>query len=699
MTAIYYLSLLNALICVGLAIFVFSRNPKLLVNRSFALGMVALAFEEFGHYKILAFQEPHEALFWFKLLILGHIGGGPIWLLFSLIFARSNSREILLKWRISLILVTIVSTVFMVVLATGALFREVFFTSDQILGFPLNNWDYSFYIFRLIVLVMILINLENTFRASFGPKRWQIKYFFLGLGALFAFWIYLISQHLLFSFVDTKVFIINSAVLLILLGLITFTLVWRRILDVDVFVSRYVVYNSLTIFLVGGYLILVGFVAKVIYNLGENWFVFLGTFFFFLAVLALAAVLLSDKLRLKVKTFINRHFYANQYDYRIKWLELTEALSSKLSYEEVTGPLLDFLVRTIAVNRATLWLHDLGAREYRVVKALDISLERIRTIRISDESTLVRTLAEQDQPWVVRPISDREEVLFKEALDLITQTGASVIVPLCATGQLVGLVTLGPKITDDPFYPEDLDFLKVIAKQAASVLLNARLSQELVIAKESEAFHTVSTFFIHDLKNFVAMLSLVIQNAEVHSGNPDFRKDAFQTITETVRKMQQLIKRLTNLSKGIELRLEQGDINTTVRDTVKKFDGSLKTPIELVLREVPRISYDPLQMEMVLANLLLNAEEASQGKGRISIQTYPAQGGMKLEVDDQGTGISKEFMGHALFKPFKTTKSSGAGIGLFQCKQIVEAHGGRIEVTSQVGKGSTFTVVLPVDRA
>ncbi len=120
--------------------------------------------------------------------------------------------------------------------------------------------------------------------------------------------------------------------------------------------------------------------------------------------------------------------------------------------------------------------------------------------------------------------------------------------------------------------------------------------------------------------------------------------------------------------------------------------------MHLELGKVSPFSFDPLQMELVLSNLLLNAEEASGGKGEITVETSSGPEWIKLEIRDQGVGMSEYFIQRNLFKPFKTTKSNGFGIGLFQCKQIVGAHGGSIEVMSQVGKGSVFTVILPVKR-
>ena len=100
-------------------------------------------------------------------------------------------------------------------------------------------------------------------------------------------------------------------------------------------------------------------------------------------------------------------------------------------------------------------------------------------------------------------------------------------------------------------------------------------------------------------------------------------------------------------------------------------------------------------MHKVLLNLLLNAHEAVNGQGEIHVSTEKRDGSVVLSVSDNGCGISKEFITQSLFRPFKTSKMRGLGIGLFQCKRIVEAHEGKIEVDTEEGKGSTFRIVLP----
>ena len=138
------------------------------------------------------------------------------------------------------------------------------------------------------------------------------------------------------------------------------------------------------------------------------------------------------------------------------------------------------------------------------------------------------------------------------------------------------------------------------------------------------------------------------------------------------------------------------DLNELVTTTLSSLNGYLKTSLLQDLQPVPKLIGDPEQIQKVLNNLILNAREAVGDGGEIRVATCRRDDRVLLSVRDNGCGMSREFMEQSLFRPFKTTKKQGMGIGLYHCKMIVEAHGGKIEVDSEEGKGSEFRVLLPI---
>jgi hypothetical protein len=192
------------------------------------------------------------------------------------------------------------------------------------------------------------------------------------------------------------------------------------------------------------------------------------------------------------------------------------------------------------------------------------------------------------------------------------------------------------------------------------------------------------------------MLSLVVQNIPANYDNPEFRKDAFRVMSESVGKINAMCGNLSLITKKLDLKPVEIDLNDWVNSTLTGFEGSIQSSIVKAFHPLPKCSIDPDQFQKVLVNLVLNANEAMNNQGKIYVTTAQNNGWVTLSVADEGCGMSREFIERSLFKPFQTTKSHGLGIGLFHCKNIVEAHQGRIEVESEAGKGSLFRILLPV---
>jgi putative PEP-CTERM system histidine kinase len=267
---------------------------------------------------------------------------------------------------------------------------------------------------------------------------------------------------------------------------------------------------------------------------------------------------------------------------------------------------------------------------------------------------------------------------------------------MLARGDVLGLMTLGDRVAGVPFSLQDFDLLKCVADQAAASLLNMRLSHRLMQAKELEAFQTMSAFFVHDLKNTASTLSLMLQNLPVHFDNPAFREDALRAVSKTVTHINGLISRLSLLRQNLTIKPIEADLNEIVSEALKCLDETPGVALVKELRSLPKIHLDPDQIQKVVINLALNAREALGPGGTIRIETDQQNSWAVLLVSDDGCGMSREFVSRSLFRPFQTTKKQGIGIGMFQCKMIVEAHRGKIEVETEPGKGSTFRVMLPL---
>jgi len=205
----------------------------------------------------------------------------------------------------------------------------------------------------------------------------------------------------------------------------------------------------------------------------------------------------------------------------------------------------------------------------------------------------------------------------------------------------------------------------------------------------------MSAFFVHDLKNTAASLNLMLKNLPVHFDDPEFRQDTLRGIGNTARRIDEMIARLSALRQQTDAVRVKADLNQLVSEALDRVNGTSDVALTKELEPVPLILADRDQIQSVVTNLVMNAKEALGAEGQIRVRTGRQGARVVLSVTDNGCGMSPAFMKESLFRPFQSTKKKGLGIGLFQVRAIVHAHGGGMQVESETGKGTTFLVSLP----
>jgi putative PEP-CTERM system histidine kinase len=693
------LSFIAAILSLALAGFVFLRHRHSFVHRIFAVGIVAFGLEAGLIGLSFRATSNSELLHWqnFKFIVRSFLPG--IWLTFSLSFARANYREFLSKWK------WILFTSFLIPLLMTTLFADAFFVgkpmADESLGVIIQlGWSgYAYYLFSMLAAVLILMNLERTFRHSTGYMRWQVKFLIIGIGGIFGVRIYFGSQAMLLRLLDGGLEMVNVGALVVADVLVFWSLLRMRVFNIDFYLSHSFLYNSLTVLLVGIYFIAVGLVAKVAVYFKGGRNLPLTAFIIFAAVVGLAVLLFSDPLRLKRKHFISRHFKRPRYDYREVWAAFTKWTTSVTESKDLCAAVAKMVSRTFDILSVTVWLVDDKQERLTLGGSSIFSERQAKDLKSTEKGgrELIQALRDQSRPidfdsggksWA----SD----LKATNPDYFREARIRYCVPLVAGEKLLGIMTLSDRIAGIPFTTEDFDLLKTVADQTAGSLLNLNLSESLRQFREAEAYRNMSAFLMHDLKNLASSLSLTMENLPTHFDNPEFRKDALKIVQQSVTRVNSLCSHLSVLSQKIEASKVETDLNELIASSLSCLNGSNKVSIFKDLKLVPRLMIDPEQVQKVLSNLILNANEALANGGEIRVTTENSDGWAIVSVCDNGCGMTKEFIEKSLFHPFKTTKKQGMGIGLFQSKMIVEAHQGRIEVESEEGKGTTFKVMLPL---
>jgi putative PEP-CTERM system histidine kinase len=691
-----YIAALASLVTATVVIY---RDPRSFVHRVFTAGMCVLAFE--AVLTGLGFESTSipGVMSWqrLKFVPLSLLPG--IWLLFSLSFARANYFEFLNRWKWVIAGSFLLPLFFLTFFYDFLLVGNPFLDESLRLLFRVGWPGYVIYFLCVVGAVLILMNLERTFRHSVGHTRWQVKFMILGVGSIFGARIYTDSQVILFRLVDVGLEIVDIGVL-ILANILIARSFWRvKLLKFDFYLSHSFLYNSVTVLLVGIYFIAVGVVAKLIFYLKGTQDPAIIALYVFVAVLVAAVFLLSDRLRLVRKRLVSRYFRRPRYDYPRVWAQFTERTASLTGMKDLCRNIVRMVSETLETLSVSIWLIDEREEQLFLGGSTGFSGKEAENLKITGESAraLIRAMGQLADSVDLRESTDEWigtlRTIHGEALQ---ETRIDLCVPLRAANNLVGILTLGGKVLNEPFSFEDLELLKTVTGQAAANLLTLQLGERLQQAKEMEAFQVMSAFFMHDLKNLASRLFLVTQNLPVHFDNPDFRNDALRTISQSLEKINGMCSRLSLLSQKLEIHPKEVDLNELVKNSLAGLDGLLRAAPVLNLPPLPKLILDSEQIQKVLTNLLLNANEAIRDGESIQVSTAQQGNFATLSVTDNGCGMSKEFINRLLFRPFKTTKKQGMGIGLFHSKQIIEAHQGRIEVESEEGKGSTFRVLLPL---
>jgi putative PEP-CTERM system histidine kinase len=676
------------------------RTKRSLATLCFSAGMLVFAVENlFGAIANVA-PVPEKAAYWETLVLVAKSFVPGVWLTFGLTYSRANSRDFLVRSRWLVIAAFLIP-----VLSLGALNTPFF----NVVAYeaPMEGWGLRLSepakllnVLLLVSTVLILMNIERTFRAAVGTMRWRIKFLVLGLGVIFGARIYTRSQALLFSDYSSSQLTVESTALLIGCALITVAYVRRGFSEIDVYPSRAVLHTSVTVLLTGAYLFVVGVLAQVVARFGGAAGFPIAAFVVLLGVAMLAMLFLSERARQSLQLFISRHFKRPQHDFRQIWARFTQNLSVALD-ETALGTITARLIsETFGALSVSTWLIDQqGERLIRVGSTSNAEQAHADnfTTSVAGEKINSAELTKLSRPFDLGRAKEKwARDLMEKSKGQFRSGGSPVCVPLVGGEHWLGAIVLADRVRGLGYSAEEIDLLKCIGEQVAASLLKLRLTEEIMERKELEVFQTMSAFLIHDLKNAASTLGLMLENLPTHFDNPAFRQDAFRGIGSAASRINDLINRMNALRHELRLKPAELDLNVIVTEALATLNGTLNANLVTRFDHIPRISADRQQLQSVFTNLVLNARDAIGMNGRITVETTQQGEWVALSVSDNGCGMTDQFIKTSLFRPFRSTKKKGLGIGMFQSKTIVEAHHGKIHVESELGVGTTFRVMLPL---
>ena len=631
-------------------------------------------------FDLKALSASSDAFFWKRCAVIAESLLPSLWILSSLTFARQAG-----PWKIGKVHHGLLTVTFLTILLPILLPLETFlyapdFPAESLLF--LQNIGYFYYLWLMACMVYALVHFEKTFANASPSAQFKIKLDIIALGTILAVLIFYFSQALLYRTLNMYYLPVRSFMYLVASVMGAYSLLFRHG-TVRIEVSRQAAFKSVVLIAVGIYLLLIGLLGEGMQHFGFSFPRTVTVSFAFLLGIALLILLMSGRVRREIKVVLHKNFYQNKYDYRTQWLNFTMQLSTSRSGDELLQRILSAYCEVFGIEGAALFLYDTSCGGYSMTAVFQ--MDPIEAV-IKPENSLISFMKER--AWVVCIKDDNPDVMVENEAWL-TENHISFVVPLFDGERIEGFITLGRITKEDEIYIyEDYDLMKTIARQASLAILHQKLSEQITQAREIEAIGNVATFVAHDLKNQVSNLSMIVENAAKHISNPAFQQDMLVSLGNTVEKMQRLIANLKNLGDKELYKPQTVNLLSLAENSAAIFTGSKI----VVSGTAQMVRVDAEQIQNVVVNLLVNAVEASGPDQPVAMEVDAAAGAPYIRVTDKGCGMTAGFIRTELFKPFKTSKKKGLGVGLYQCRQILDAHGGRIEVSSVPGSGSVFTV-------
>ncbi len=553
----------------------------------------------------------------------------------------------------------------------------------------------------LFVSIGGLVIVEQLYRNTAEDHKLALKYLWMGIGGMFAYDFYLYSDAFLFQRIDNELwnargFIHAMAVPLIGVA-IKREMQWSIGKEtIDIFLSRRVVFHTTTLLAAGIYMLVIGVAGFYVRDLGGTWGQVAQATFIFGAGIILAILLFSSRVRAKIKVLIDKHFFHYKYDYREEWLRIIKTLSTGNDAVRLQQRAIRALAQIIDSPAGALWMK----RENNCFEQVDGWNTEGINLRLPADDSLIRFMEEHQ--FIIRLDEFKEDPEAYTRLApleipewLSAMEEAWLLVPLMLQDSMLGFVILNRSPSHlDYFNWEDSDLLKTAGRQAASHLAQYEAAQALAGAKRFEEVNRLSAFIVHDMKNMIGQLSMVVSNAAKHKSNPVFIDDAISTVENSVNKMNKLLNRLKGESAEGAKTFSLCDLlEESVRNSVKT--GVLPVPVLNSQAQDLMIIADRDRMLVNIAHLIQNAQDATKDDECITVRLKRQANFAIVEIEDTGCGMDEKFIRERLFQPFESTKGT-MGIGVFQVKSYINQLGGEFDVESEPGKGSLFRLKIPL---
>jgi len=558
-------------------------------------------------------------------------------------------------------------------------------------GFTVSGWGKTGAAILLFSNVFVLHRIENIFRSANIPGRVTLKYPLLGviIASLINFTVF--SRLIAVSILNRNHFAVLGCGTIILA--VTWLYAFIRYQPLQITIKSFKPVSSFSVTMTGLYLISLSIISYISSILNVSFDSFTVLLFALFGAFLVLSIAISGKTRRRIRRFVSDNFQADRYNYRKEWNRYSRIMNERNSVNDLLQNTIGSICESMLVGRGCICITQAGSGlshygEPPSERCVRILLEYASGSADSESIEFFNGTAVKTYLRNHSDAADFSDTEWIRALSVLKNPDRAL-----------GVIALGEKDTGAKFVEEDRNFLSTVSEELALALENLILSERIMESDRIESFNRFASFVIHDLKNTLGMLSLTAENARENIGDPNFQKDAVDVLRRAVEKINRLISSLSAHKSPPAISRESIDIGRFLREQADMLEEiTAAKDIELDIKaegELPAMA-DPEALKKIMENLVLNSVEASPPRTLIRIISGRTEDNrINITVSDRGEGFQPEYFNNDLFKPFRSTKKNGLGIGLVMCKSLAEAHNGTIIIEGSSREGASVTLTIP----
>lgn len=524
-----------------------------------------------------------------------------------------------------------------------------------------------------------------------------VKIICINLFVLFLFNIYLFTQNMLDGYLSETLWQTRASITIVtsvIMSVASLTLTSRVHQPTAIRPSRPLVFYSSSLTIAGFLFVFFAIGGYYVQRFDSSWGSVIYTTALIFGSTAILVVFSSMQMRKKINVLINKHLFSHKYDYREEWLKIINQLSQPTSQGETYTRALNIMSEIFKCGGGAIWLKR--GHIFTPIQQHNIEIDNFNQTFEPSHCEYLKIFEQHE--WVYCFHGDQKSLQkHNEYLPIWIRKidNIAFIVPLICDNALIGYAVFTDQNNDIYLNWEDLDLIKTVGRQVASYIERNEQAEQLSESRQFETFNKLSAFVMHDLKNLIAQQSLLVTNADKHKDNPVFIDDVINTVNNSVSRMNNLLRKLQHNEPEQAKTVRVKEI---LIESIKRCQKTLPVPSLLQIDNDWKITADPDSLSMTFTHIIQNAQDATPNDGYVEISATVSGAFLEIRVEDNGKGMSQDFIQNGLFRPFETTKTGkGMGIGVFQAREYIQSLEGKIIVDSVLHEGTTMIISLPID--